>query len=81
MQIPADKTILYAPKVSIILVCIYSVNCPRIIVPLFGYNLNISFNLFGILVVSPVLNLKAPNISCKLGLNNTNRHLLLVSDI
>jgi hypothetical protein len=81
MQIPADKTILYIPKVSIILVCIYSVDCPCIIVPLLGYNPNISLNLFGILVVSPILNLKTPNISCKLGLNNTNRYLLLVGDI
>jgi hypothetical protein len=50
-------------------------------VPLLGYNPNISLNLFGILVISPVLNLKTPNISCELGLNNTNRHLLLVGDI
>jgi hypothetical protein len=52
MQIPADKVILYVPKISIILVCIYLVNNPYIIVPLLGYNPNISLNLFGILVVS-----------------------------
>jgi hypothetical protein len=48
---------------------------------LLGYNPNISLNLFGILVVSPVLNLKVPNVSCELGLNNTNCYLPLVSDI
>jgi hypothetical protein len=76
-----DKTILHAPKVSIVLVCICSVDCPRTIVPLLGHNPNVSLNLFGILVVSPVLNLKAPNVSCELGLNNANRHLPLVSDM
>jgi hypothetical protein len=50
-------------------------------VPLLGYNPNISLNLFGILVVSPVLNLKAPNVSCELGLNNTDRYLPLVGDM
>jgi hypothetical protein len=50
-------------------------------VPLLGHNLNINLNLFGILIISLVLNLKVPNISCELSLNNTNRYLLLVSDI
>jgi hypothetical protein len=81
MQILVDKIIPHAPKISIILVCIYSVNCPRTIVPLLGHNLNISFNLFSILVVSLVLNLKAPNVSCELGLNNINCYLPLVGDI
>jgi hypothetical protein len=50
-------------------------------VPLLGYNPNVSLNLFGILVVSLVLNLKVSNISCELGLNNTNCYLLLIGDI
>jgi hypothetical protein len=50
-------------------------------VPLLGYNPNVSLNFFGILVVSLILNLKVPNVSCELGLNNTNRYLPLVSDI
>jgi hypothetical protein len=81
MQIPTDKTIPHAPKISIVLVCICSVDCPRTMVPLLGHNPNVSLNLFGILVVSPILNLKAPNVSCELGLNNTDRYLLLVGDI
>jgi hypothetical protein len=81
MQIPADKTILYVPKVSIILVCIYPVDNPRIIVLLLGYNPNISLNIFGILVVSQIVNLKAPNVSCKLSFNNINCYLPPISNI
>jgi hypothetical protein len=50
-------------------------------VPLLGYNPNVSLNFFGILVISLILNLKIPNVSYELGLNNTNCYLLLISDI
>ena len=76
-----DKAILYTLKINIILVYIYPVNSPRIIVPLLNYNPNISLNLFGILIISLIINLKAPNISYKLSFNNTNYYLLLISNI
>jgi hypothetical protein len=63
------------------LVCIYPVNNPRIIVPLLGYNPNISLNLFGILVVSQIVNLKALNISCKLSFDDIDCYLPLVGNI
>ncbi|KUJ17844.1 uncharacterized protein LY89DRAFT_683837 [Mollisia scopiformis] len=50
-------------------------------VPLLGHNPNVSLNLFGILVVSPVVNLKAPNVSCKLSFNDIDRYLPLVSNV
>ena len=76
-----DKAILYTLKINIILVYIYPVNSPCIIVLLLSYNPNISLNLFGILIISLIINLKAPNISYKLSFNNTNYYLLLISDI
>jgi hypothetical protein len=81
MQIPADKTILYIAKVSIILVCISPVDSPRIIVLLLGYNPDINLDLLGILVVSDIINLKIPNISTEFSLDNINCYLLLVSNI
>jgi hypothetical protein len=63
------------------LVCICLVNSPRIIVLLLGYNPNISLNLFGILIVSQVVNLKVPNVNCKFSFDNINCYLLLVSNI
>ncbi|KUJ23662.1 uncharacterized protein LY89DRAFT_680370 [Mollisia scopiformis] len=45
---------------------------------LLGYNPNVSLNLFGILVVSPIVNLKAPNVSYKLSFNDINYYLPLV---
>ena len=50
-------------------------------VPLFGHNPDIGLDLFDILVTSPVIDLKVPDINYKLGLDNINRHLLPVSDI
>ena len=76
-----DKAILYTLKINIILVYIYPVNSPCIIVLLLSYNPNISLNLFGILIISLIINLKAPNISYKLSFNNTNYYLLLIRDI
>ena len=61
------------------LVYIRPVNSPRTIVPLLDYNPDISLDLFGILVISHVINLKAPDVIYKLGLSNINRHLPLVS--
>jgi hypothetical protein len=81
MQILADKTILYIAKISIILIGISLVNRSHTIVLLFGYNLDIALDLFGILVVSYIIDLKIPNISCKLGFNDINRDLLLISNI
>jgi len=75
MQIPIDKAIPHVPKVSIVLVCICPVDSPRTMVLLLGHNPNVSLNLFGILVISPVVNLKAPNISYKLSFDDIDRHL------
>ena len=76
-----DKAILYIAKVSIILVYIGVVNSPYTIVSLLSYNPDISLDLFSILIVSYIIDLKAPNISCKLSLNDINCYLLLVSNI
>jgi hypothetical protein len=54
-------------------------------IPLLGYNLNVSLNLFGILVVSAVVsavvNLKAPNVSCKLSFDDIDRHLPPIGNV
>jgi hypothetical protein len=50
-------------------------------VPLLGYNPNISFDLFGILVISYIIDLKILNINREFSFDNINRYLLLVSDI
>ena len=50
-------------------------------VPLLDYNPDISLDLFGILVISHVINLKAPDVIYKLGLSNINRHLPLVGNV
>jgi hypothetical protein len=63
------------------LVSISAVDRPRAMVLLLGYNPDISLNLFSILVISPVVDLKALNVSYKLNLNNINRYLPLVSDV
>jgi hypothetical protein len=63
------------------LVCISTVNGPRAMVPLLGYNPDVGLDLFSILVTSPVIDLKAPDISCKLGLNDINRYLPLVGNM
>ncbi len=81
MQVLADKAILHVTKVSIVLVYIGTVNSPRAMVPLLGHNPDIGLDLFSILVTSPVIDLKAPDISCKLGLKNINYYLLLVSNV
>jgi hypothetical protein len=61
------------------LVNIGAVNRPRAIVPLLGYNPDISLNLFNILVISPVVDLKALNVNYNL--NDINRYLPLVSNV
>jgi hypothetical protein len=51
------------------------------VVPLLGHNLDISLDLLGVLVISRVVDLEAPNISYKLGLDDTNHYLALVSNV
>lgn len=63
------------------LVCIYPVNSLCTIVLLLSHNPNVSLDLFGILVVSPVINLKVPNIGCKLSFNNIDYYLPLVGNM
>jgi hypothetical protein len=50
-------------------------------VPLLGHDPDIGLDLFNILVTSPVIDLKAPDINYKLGLNDINRHLPLIGDM
>jgi hypothetical protein len=50
-------------------------------VPLLDYNPDISLDLFGILVISYVINLKAPNVIYKLSLSNIDRHLPPVGNV
>jgi hypothetical protein len=64
-----------------VLVCISTVNGPRAMVPLLGHDLDVSLDLFNILVISPVIDLKALDINCKLGLDDINRYLPLVDDM
>jgi hypothetical protein len=64
-----------------VLVYISTVNGPRVIIPLLGHDLDVNLDLFNILATSPVINLKVPDINYKLGLNDINRHLLLINDI
>jgi hypothetical protein len=64
-----------------VLVCIGAVDRPRALVPLLGHNPDISLDLFGILVVCYIVDLKAPEVSRKLGLNDTNRYLPLVGNV
>jgi hypothetical protein len=63
------------------LVYIRPVNSPRTMVPLLDYNPDISLDLFGILVISYVINLKAPNAIYKLSLSNIDRHLPPVGNV
>ena len=63
------------------LVYISAVNSPRTIVLLLGHDPDVSLDLLGVLAISCVIDLKVPNISHKLGLNNTNRYLALVSNV
>jgi hypothetical protein len=81
MQIPADKAILYITKVSIILISISPVDCSRAIVLLLGHDPDIALDLFGVLVVSYIVDLKIPNIGCKFGLDDINRDLPPISNI
>jgi hypothetical protein len=76
-----DKAILYITKVSIILISISPVDYSYAIVPLFGYNLDIALDFFGVLIASYIINLKAPNISYKLSLDDINRNLPLIYNI
>jgi hypothetical protein len=50
-------------------------------VPLLNHDLDISLDLFNILIISPVIDLKAFNINYKLGLNDINRYLPLINDM
>lgn len=63
------------------LVCIRVVDRPRTMVSLLDHNLNVRLNLFGILVVSHGVDLKAPHVSCKLDLDDVDRHLPPVDDV
>jgi len=63
------------------LVYISAVDSPRAIVPLLGHDPDVSLDLLGVLVISHVIDLEAPNISHKLGLNDVDRYLALVSNI
>jgi hypothetical protein len=64
-----------------VLVCIGTVDGPRVMVLLLGHDPDIGLDLFGILVTSPVIDLKVPDVNYKLGLDDINRHLLLVNDM
>jgi hypothetical protein len=81
MQVLADKAILHVAKVSIVLVCISTVNGPRAMVPLLGHDPDIGFNLFSILVISSIINFKALDVNCKFGLNDINRYLPPIGDM
>jgi hypothetical protein len=50
-------------------------------VPLLGHDPDVGLDLFDILVTSPVIDLKVPDVSCKLGLDDINCHLPLVGDM
>jgi hypothetical protein len=63
------------------LIGISPVNYSRTMVLLFKYNSDIALDLFGILVASYIIDLKIPNISYKLSLNDINRDLLLICNI
>jgi hypothetical protein len=63
------------------LISISPVNRSRAIVLLFGYDPDITLDLFGILVVSYIIDLKIPNIGCKLGFDDINRDLPPISNI
>jgi hypothetical protein len=63
------------------LVYISTVNGPRAMVPLLGHDPDIGLDLFNILVINPVIDLKAPDINYKLGLDDINRYLPLVNDV
>ena len=63
------------------LVCIGTVDSPRAMVPLLGHDPDIGLDLFGILVTSPVIDLKVPDINYKLGLDDINRYLPSVGDV
>jgi hypothetical protein len=63
------------------LIGISPVDRSRAIVPLFSHDPDIALDLFGILIVSYIIDLKVLNISCKLGLDNINRDLPPISNI
>jgi hypothetical protein len=50
-------------------------------VPLLSHDPDVGLDLFGILVTSPVIDLKVPDINCKLNLDDINRHLPLIGDM
>ncbi|OBT40796.1 hypothetical protein VE00_08929 [Pseudogymnoascus sp. WSF 3629] len=50
-------------------------------VPLFGYDQDVSSKLLITLIVSPLVHLKACKVIRKLGLDNDDRHLLPVRDM
>jgi hypothetical protein len=50
-------------------------------VPLFGYDPDVSSKLLITLIVSPLVHLKACKVIRKLGLDNDDRHLLPVRDM
>jgi hypothetical protein len=64
-----------------VLVYICPVNRPRIVVPLLGHGPDVSLDLFGILAISHVVDLKVLDVNCKLGLDDIDRHLLPVNDV
>lgn len=76
-----DEAISHIVEVDIMLVHIHVVDRLRTMVLLLDYNLNVRLNLFGILVVSHRVDLKAPHVSCKLDLDDVNRHLLSVDNV
>jgi hypothetical protein len=48
---------------------------------LFNHDPDIGLDLFNILVISPVIDLKALDINYKLNLNDINCHLPLINDV
>ena len=63
------------------LVYIRPVDRPRTMVPLLSHGPDVSLDLFDILAISYVVDLKAPDVSYKLSLNDIDRHLSLVGDV
>jgi hypothetical protein len=63
------------------LVYISTINGPHVMVPLLGYDLNVNLDLFNILAINLVIDLKVLDVNYKLGLDDINCHLPLIDDM
>ena len=81
MQVAADEAVPDVTKVGAVLVGICAVDCPCSVVPLAGHGADVGLDLFGILVVSPVVHLKACNVGRELRLYDIGGYLLPVGDM